>query len=293
MLLENDMKIVRFKGGLGNQLFQYGVYLSLRKVYKGDVLVDLFFFNHNMSKRPFVLREAFNLNLNDYQADKESISKLSSNNLSLLHRLYYKVFNLKSTHFIDKENGFDASIYNNESMYLDGYWQSYKYINNIKSELIKNLKFEYDFNNPYFKSLREDIIKNDETVSIHVRRGDYLKNSIYVDLIQTNYYKNVLNVIELGRKAIYVFSDDIDLVKQLDIFSNYIFVDSSNFPSHYDMYLMSICKINVIANSTYSYWAAYLNHNSDKQIFCPSEWYSKRLTLINDIYPEDWVVVDV
>lgn len=287
------MKIVRFKGGLGNQLFQYGVFLSLKEVFKEGVFVDLFFYDYYKDARPFVLQDAFAINLSDCYADRATIASLSSNNYSFFQRLYYKFFNVKFSHIIDKEKGYDNSIYNNKPMYLDGYWQSHKYSQRIKSELIKSLQFNYDKNDVYFNSIRDQIINNKETVSIHVRLGDYINNSVYVDLINTDYYKNVLNEIKTEKKTVYVFSDEIDSVKQIELFSDFVFVDSSKFPTHYDMYLMSICKTNVIANSSYSYWAAYLNNNNDKKIFCPSNWFNNRITNISDMYPEEWVVVDV
>ena len=70
-------------------------------------------------------------------------------------------------------------------------------------------------------------------------------------------------------------------------------VDTTGFPAHYDMYLMSLCKKNIIANSTFSWWAAYLNYHENKEVFCPSDWFNDKQTYTDDLYPPEWKVINI
>ncbi len=128
-------------------------------------------------------------------------------------------------------------------------------------------------------------------VSIHVRRGDYVNNSYYVDLFQNGYYKRAKDFFP--HKKFLVFSDDIEWCKQQEIFKDCEF--SEGLGEIEDMNLMASCESNIIANSSYSWWAAYLNPNPDKTVIAPRDWYT--LTSPNDGHekipstnlPETWI----
>lgn len=172
---------------------------------------------------------------------------------------------------------------------LYGYWQSPKYFNHNKKKIIQM------FTN-YKKEILEDLYKyfifKKKTISIHVRRADYLKLQ-HAHVVQTEtYYENsinkiceILNIDKLNNDYTFViFSDDITWCKESKIFQK---LKNKHFMvtncALYDLYLMSMCDHNIIANSTFSWWGAYLNENENKKVVAPKNWFN-----INYMKEEKW-----
>jgi hypothetical protein len=288
------MKIVRFKGGLGNQLFQYGLFVSLIENFGEDVYIDLGFYDHFKDyNRVFYIEKAFNLEIRQFHGSPENIKALANNNHFFLARLKLKILGYKKTHYVDFENGYDKNVFRGLDLYLDGYWQSYKYFINYENKLLSKLIFKINIEHENTISLAQRIKLNSNSVSIHVRLGDYLNSNVYTNLLNTNYYTDSLKQTSPLDRKVYVFSDDIKYLSKMDQFSDFELVDTSGLPDHYDMYLMSLCKTNIIANSTYSWWGAFLNRNLDKEVYCPSRWFAKRENYLDDLYPSDWNIIDV
>jgi hypothetical protein len=289
------MKILRFKGGLGNQLFQYGLLISLIENYDNDVYIDLSAFDLIPRYRgEFSLENSFHVHIKRLQASIKQIDFLSNKNYSRIDRLRLRITGYKKTHYLDRERGFDKNVYNDSPLYLDGYWQSFRYFKDYKNTIIANLVFKINIDDEFILDLARRIKLEKSSVSIHVRRGDYLNdNSIYVDLMNTSYYNDCLNQILDSDRKVFVFSDDINSLTNVALFEGFEFINTNGLPDHYDMYLMSLCKINIIANSTYSWWSAFLNRNTDIKIYCPSRWFAIRESYIKDLYPSDWNIIDV
>jgi len=173
-----------------------------------------------------------------------------------------------------------------DGMVLDGYWQSHKYFEHNR-DLILEL-----FSIP--KKHEEYIDKNygyawqmKPTVSIHVRRGDYVNITHAHPLCSINYYNNAIEF--LGDCNYMVFSDDLEWCK-LNFPSSYTFVDESDYIS---LYLMSMCDHNIIANSSFSWWGAWLNTNDDKKVIYPKQWFGPMYPgETPDRTPSDWVGMD-
>lgn len=178
--------------------------------------------------------------------------------------------------------------YPNENIVLDGHFQSYKYFD-LYSDEIKTL-LQPDYNTlEYIKDKYGDIL-NKTTTSIHVRRGDYLKLPDHYINLDYNYYTKALSKTPHS-DYILVFSDDISWCKQTFKGDQYIFIE--NEKDYIDLYLMSMCNNNIIANSTFSWWGAWLNNNPDKVVVSPNQWFgpAKGNRNLNDLIPENWIKI--
>lgn len=172
-----------------------------------------------------------------------------------------------------------------DNSYLNGYWQSEKYFLQNESNLRKELEIT--------EERRYDILKmypflKDETVSLHVRRGDYLKASDVHPSQPVSYYDTALDLIRKSDTNVLVFSDDIDWCRENFKYDNMYF--SENQTNITDLYSMSLCTHNVIANSSFSWWGAWLNSNTDKKVIAPKNWFANG-TYSGDIIPESWTTI--
>jgi hypothetical protein len=188
----------------------------------------------------------------------------------------------------------DFKINSHKIVYYSGYWQSEKYFENAE-DIIRQ---QFSFNDKLINEKNKALIKqylNKNTVSIHIRRGDYVTNTDANILLggscDLSYYENAISYIKKNVSQPYFqfFSDDIDWVREhfIDL-GNVQFIDwNHQTDSWQDMMLMSKCKHNVIANSSFSWWGAWLNNNANKIVIAPSKWFNSHETL--DIVPENWI----
>jgi hypothetical protein len=165
---------------------------------------------------------------------------------------------------------------------LVGYYQSYKYFQHNREAVLELYKQDHD---DLLK--RYPIQEEQETIGIHVRRGDYLKYAHIHPPLQKAYYNLALENFS-GKEKIVVFSDDIEFCK--GIFDDAIYVEG--LKDYEDMWLMSKCSHNIIANSTFSWWGAWLNSNANKKVIAPKIWFGPSSPHdISDLYPEEWITV--
>lgn len=186
---------------------------------------------------------------------------------------------------------YDKHVFETINCVFVGYWQTEKYFKGIRNELLTD--FSFKLGDLKLEKMKKELSSNKKYVSVHIRRGDYLKNlDRYGDLSETNYYTKAKEY--LSRRVdnpIYVyFSDDIQWVKEKFYDKNGIFIEKIMFEDYqnwYDMYLMSQCKHNIIANSTFSWWGAWLNPNKDKIVIAPKVW--NHMYERKDICPPEWI----
>ena len=182
---------------------------------------------------------------------------------------------------------YQPAIFELKRGYVDGYWQSAKYFEGIEDVLREEFKFPKPSHNKNDVLIEE--MRNSCSVSIHVRRGDYLGGFPVMDM---SYYTPAMQFIKEKYKNahFYVFSNDIVWCREHFVGEEFTFVDwNTGTDSYYDMYMMSQCKHNIIGNSSFSWWAAWLNANNDKVVIAPSIWFKKVKT--PDIYMKDWIVI--
>lgn len=282
--------IVRFKGGLGNQMFQYALYCKLKQLGK-SVKGDISYYSLYQDSMPFSLEMAFpNISLEyaeqeevDYYLDKQR-------RRSFWNKVEGKVFKKKRYYTSEKEEGeFEKGIFQVEKGLLDGYWQTEAYFPGVREELLKQFEFKVDDE----KLLELEQNMPFKSVSLHVRRGDYLNNTeLYGNICNIEYYQTAIRYFckELGEPIFYIFSDDIDWTKSIFKQENCIFIEKKLFKDckdWYDMFLMSRCRHNIIANSSFSWWGAWLNSNENHKVVAPKRWLNGRET--KDIWCKDWI----
>ena len=141
-----------------------------------------------------------------------------------------------------------------------------------------------------------NLIKNKNSVAIHIRRGDYLKNPkarCFHGILGEDYYKKSISYVKKTVKNpfFFIFSDEVELVKKTFFFfnkKNFIFIDTKSTIN--DLHLMSNCKHFIIANSTFSWWGAWLSKNKHKIILAPKKWVRAKIST-PDIIPESWIKI--
>lgn len=278
--------IIRFKSGLGNQMFQYALLRYLKD--KGNKCFADITSYYDHSLREFSLCDVFpNIDLNLF--DSRNKERYISDSLSGNDRCYYIE---PSYSFADPyyDIGFiDSMNYG----YLDGYFQTYYYANSIRNQLLE----DFTFSNSNDERLSElvDNIRYKNSVSIHVRRGDYLEKGnieIFGGVCTREFYKKAISLIyERIEKPLFVFlSNDISWVRDNIKCDDALYINEDMFTDYrdwYDMYIMSICKHNIIANSSYSWWGAWLNRNTNKTVVAPKGWHNGGKW--EHICPPEWI----
>lgn len=284
------MIIVNLKGGTGNQLFQYALgrhlalknndtlKLDVRGLARANAVGDIY--------RPFAL-ESFNI-------EKEIASAEEIKRLKYPYRIFSKVWRFLSFKFShDKNTVFNPRVLNwTGDIFLDGYWQSPRYFADIRDILLK----EFTLAKPFSKAGAGFVaqIKNTTAVALHVRRGDYIKNpQVQKEFgpCTLAYYKSAMAEIEktVPSPTYFVFSDDLPWVKEnLPVGDQAVFVKGAGMTDVEDLLLMSMCQHNIIANSSFSWWSAWLNQNPAKIVVAPTPWFDKQ-PYDKDLIPKTWI----
>lgn len=289
------MLIVKINGGLGNQMFQFAFYQYL-KINNNEVYVDLSDFQIHNHHQGFELEKIFNLDFDEVPLTVAN--KYGYNQNSIIYRLLNKYCNIRLNKLTDFYDFAGVSLITknqiNKDIYFTGYWQDYYYIKSLEEEIIrKNFKFKNQITESRNNQLL-DVIKKKESVSIHVRRGDYTNNFNFQGICDERYYNNAIDCINNRYKdtIFVVFSDDIEWCKNIfdNNNNNFLFVDWNNDANSYiDMQLMSECKHNIIANSTFSWWGAWLNSNPEKSVIMPEKWANTQMK--NNLIGENWITI--
>jgi len=292
------MIIIRLKGGLGNQMFQYAIGRALAVHYETELFLDTSWFLSEIAAKPGAER-IFMLDKFKIQAriiNEKRYFKVykQENNRSLikLDLFKWKIFTL----FNENRNmPFNNKVFltDNRNIYLDGYWQTEKYFKSISDELRK----DFSLHNP-LREQDEDIfreIHDTNSVSIHVRRGDYVnyeRTKIVHGVIPIKHYEKCITYFldTIKNPSFYVFSDDPEwCLENLDFLKNKIIISNNKRSPQEDMILMSNCKHHIIANSSFSWWAAWLNTNQSKIVIAPNQWVASNNKMFIDIIPESWI----
>lgn len=285
------MIIIKINGGLGNQMFQYAAGKSLSVKNKTIIKLDLTRFKNidpeyrKYELGHFNIKENFSTPEDLRFFNKTGLSKLIEN-----FKPYYKRLVVKYRGY-----DFDPHILKLKgNVCLDGYWQSEKYFKDVANAI----KQEYTLKNGLgvrSKEIFEKII-NTNSVSLHIRRGDYLsgKFSGIYPVLPMEYYQEAINLIanKTDNPIFFVFSDDIGWTKNnLKISYPVVYVSGNNIEACEEIILMSKCRHNIIANSSFSWWGAWLNHNPDKIVIAPRYWLKVHDYNINDLVPEEWIKI--
>jgi hypothetical protein len=288
------MIVVKIMGGIGNQLFQYALYVEL--LSKGfEVAVDISWYE-NYASRELSLIEEFNLNMR--YADKSFVKKIADIENTYISKIK-KYFFRKNTHYIENQRIFNEKIFlfeKYDNVYLDGYWGADKYffgsILNIKELYFPNNKRE-----KYRNLLEEKYGLNKRFVSIHIRRGDYKSksplNPVYILPDQYFHYAIKQYKEQFNNSVCVVFSDNIEDAKKIMRGYDCYYVDWTSIAIE-DFYLMASCDDHIISNSTFSFWAAYLGFNESAINYYPALWF-RHIPENNTTFrfPKKWIKVSL
>lgn len=285
------MIIMRIKGGLGNQLFQYAAAYSLSRRLKQPFQFDIAFTN-NMTTRAYKFNE-LNVEVETLVLEKElpnKVRRLKNKYVNKLCRLlnFSKHKCDEYLYWIETKDVWQPEFFSikSDNLYVDGYFQSEKYFKEYRTELLKQFTPRYEMEQEYINVLNE--IKKNDAVAVHVRRGDFKKdnNPFHYLLDETYYNKSIQYIREHVETPIFFwFSDDISWVKE-QIGENEDFRFVSLQTKHCDideMMLMKNCNHIVAANSTFSWWATWLNENEDGIKIVPNKPYG-----MDDMIPPEW-----
>jgi hypothetical protein len=267
------MIIVKLISGLGNQLFQYAIGRQLSLLRNTPLKLDISFFK-GQNLRSFKLSH---FNIIAELATANEIARFTGNRLD--QRIYRKTLRMVSK---NKWNYYPESewwVYEpglfrtTSNVYLDGYWQHYKYFENIHPLIFDELTLKEKYNGQETYLVSE--IQSQPSASVHVRRGDYLLDNL-MNVLPIEYYKKAINYLkkEIHNVVFYIFSDDLDWVKDnLHQDGPFVYVEIADGQKDYvELDIMSKCNHNIIANSSFSWWAAFLNKNPEKIVVSPAQW---------------------
>lgn len=293
------MKIVNILGGLGNQMFQYALALALEKHF--SELTEI-----RIDPRPF---RGYPIH-NGYELKRIFDVKIPEATVREVTKIAYPFFNYrlwqlcrflpkrKTIKYEWKSMAYDERVFaNTHDEYLIGYWQTERYFHAIRQSVLKAFAFP-PFEVGSINANLEKELQQLHSVSIHIRRGDYLKISNTSGICTIDYYHKAISKLKkLITPDVYViFSDDIEWCREQFgsaigdkeiIFVNW----NKGKDSYRDMQLMSLCKHNIIANSSFSWWGAWLNQNPDKIVIAPSRWMNSESW--SEIIPQDWMTIEI
>lgn len=271
------MKIVKYIGGLGNQMFIYAFSVALRETFKQEILVDTHYYKSFKFHQGLEISKVFGVELKEAKVwDILRMAWYFPNYWIDYHFLKY--LPRKKTMQGELPGGVmnEAVFQDPSDKYYDGYWQNCEFFNQFKDVIMRELTFK-----PKLTGKNKEIIGKileDSTVGIHVRRGDYLNNWRYKGLCGIDYYTKAISFIQekITHPKYFLFSDDIEYLEQNIVpllkDAEYTIVNwNRGADSYIDMQLMSCCNHLIIANSSFSWWAAYLNKRNPI-VVAPEKW---------------------
>ena len=290
------MIITEIKGGLGNQMFQYAAGRVLAEINKTNLLLDTKIYDNQIMHNGFELTRIFNIDA--VIAKHEDICKINrfyNYKIARYIKNYVSRYLDINTFYKEKSVTFNSKFFNlKDNCYLSGYWQSEKYFSNYEDLIRQQFKFITLLSSQ--NAIVADVIKKtSNTISLHIRRGDYLSTaearSVH-SVCNVDYYKRAMREIEtkILNPTYFIFSDDIEWVKKnLKIKKNHHYIDhNTSIESYNDMRLMSLCDHHIIANSSFSWWGAWLNPKIDKIVIAPKKWFANGLDCTTHV-PEKWL----
>ncbi|MEA4910592.1 O-antigen biosynthesis glycosyltransferase WbnK [bioreactor metagenome] len=288
---------VKIQAGLGNQMFQYALARYLQEKTRQEIILDLSYYSLGGVKRGDTPR--------GYELDKFNINESFKKDFSPTP--FKATFFGKILRRFKNESAFvfyKKFLNPKDGNYLIGFWQSEKYFKDIeyiirKEFTLKN-RIEIREDSDLAKQFLNQILFSKNSISVNVRRGDYANNPKirnHHGLLSIEYFIEAVKYVVKEKKLlkegvkIFIFSDDVEWCREnldsLKDFGELVFV-SKDIIATDSLYLISKCKYNVIANSSFSWWAAWLNNNPSKIVIAPKKWMRTKVDT-KDVCPHDWI----
>lgn len=290
------MKVINISGGLGNQMFQYAFLLAMREATGDECLMDTSKYATYNLHNGFELGEVFNISA--VSATKEELKRVTRYTTNYkLSRVYRKFLPKKKTEVLELDGcRYNPNIFRdaNGDMFYEGIWQDEKYFSQVRPLILKEFSYKHPMNVQNEEASRKFAEKL--TISLHIRRGDYLQHKNYIGLCGLDYYTAAINYVKekYGPDIQFaIFSNDMPWCREniLPLIEEYdcTLVDwNKGKDSYNDIRLMGYCKVNIIANSSFSWWAAYLNPNENKEVIAPAKWTNMPVQFKRQL--DDWTL---
>lgn len=282
------MIIVKLQGRLGNQMFQYALARKLQKQGK-EVYIDSSILKFDGNHNELGIFEGTN---HIVEADIQAVKELGDCKKTFLAKVKRKLFGYKKTHILENGYGYHPEVFDLDHVYLEGYWQTEKFFKDIEQVIREDFQFS-TIVDPQNKEMLQKI-ETCQAVSMHIRRGDYLseKNApMHGNICTKAYYDKAISYMKekVENPIFFVFTDDAKWAGQeYGNTEEFVIVDINHGDNSYrDMQLMSLCKHHIIANSSFSWWGAWLDANPEKIVVAPSKWFN--LAETPDVWCEEWM----
>lgn len=283
------MIIVQLSGGLGNQMFQYSLYRQLKEIGKKVKIDDMTCYRSKKDRS--IQLSIFELSYE--RASKGEIIRMTDASMNPFLRLRRKLFGRRDLSYREAHFNYDPCVLQTEHGYLEGCFQTERYFKPVSGLLRRDFTFRPSVITKECKMYLEQI-ESRVSVSIHIRRGDYLSNThapVYGNICTEEYYEKAVSYMKetYPECVFFLFSNDREWTKDHFRDDNMIDVHCNNEETGYlDLFLMSRCRHNIIANSSFSWWAAWLNTNKEKCVIAPKRWINGRDC--GDIYTENMLL---
>ncbi len=288
--------VIKLQGGLGNQLFQYALGRSIQLSRNIPVEFDISWY----SRKTDEIKRTYELD--NFQTQVSPADVATVQYFEQYQRRPGPIGFLKTFFTVDAAKYIQdfGYVFNQKILglvqpaYLDGYWQSEKYFASIAGALRNELALRKPATGK--NAITLNAIQQSPSISLHVRRGDYVASkqaNAFHGTTTVDYYQSAISALQkvAPNGIIYVFSDDQAWVKaNLRFAQQTIFVDwNTAEQAHEDLRLMAACQHNVIANSTFSWWGAWLNSNPNKVVIAPKKWFANPTMNTKDLLPDTWI----
>lgn len=271
--MEEKLVVIQLSGGMGNQMFQYALYLQLKALGKNVKIDDRTKYEKNENARPIRL-QVFDLK---YPTPSETeMCCLTDSYMDMVSRIRRKLTGRKNAAYVEKSPLFDERVLQMDRAYLEGCWQSEKYFAAVRDRVreaftFKNLELSEKM------QAYEEQIKQKNAVCVHIRRGDYLKvNEVYGDICTPQYYEKAMKQMAEWEPDchFFIFTNDVVWAKEKYCHPRVTIVEGNDEDAGYlDMYLMIRCRHYILANSSFSWWGCYLNSSKEKRVIAPKKWF--------------------
>ena len=294
------MIIVSLFGGLGNQMFQYACGKFVASRLGVELKLDVSLVQDRAERKNFTYRD-YELGVFKIKEEIATIEEVRQYIPNLWNSKLYLKQLYKLKRFFNGNSFYNEKlkfIYNKDieqvkdNTYLYGYFQTEIYFKTLRNELLQIFRIQQEID--LINSSLISQMKSENSISIHVRRGDYLNSPFEILDIQ-NYYQKAIEFIqkEINSPVFYIFTNDYLWVEKnfelLNIKKTIVKINSDN-QSYLDMILMSNCKHNICANSSFSWWGAWLNTNPSKIVIAPDRWFknAEYVASYYNLIPSDW-----
>ena len=296
------MIIIKLTGGLGNQMFQYALGRHLAEIYQTPlkldvrVLLDRTPYDH-FTSRTYGL-EVFHIQADFVTPDDVKRVRHFYHTASRKERLFGYLCSPYRLVAEQQAFCFDASVFRRgKNVLLDGYWQSEHYFKPIEQTIRQEFVFRPSPSQELLAMMR--LVSQGESVSVHVRRGDYVSNPVvarFHGVCGLEYYTQAMKMIaqKVASPRFFVFSDDMEWVKaHFPRMESVLFMEHHGQTDTDDLRLMTCCKHHIIANSSFSWWGAWLASSPQKIVIAPQHWINVQTTpnQSHDIFPEHWITL--